>query len=269
LNISVKKLGTPANELLGPGVLYHGGNLADWANNPGTFFGTTKGGTSFSDNAEFRRRTADNDYMPVKGTTDLSFMLPQLTINTLETTSAILEKAFAGMASHTPGTFTAVETPLVDGETAADATSITIDGGDASETLLKGDLLVIGGNEYVVTADATASSGSITVSIAPGVISTISDDTAVVFPANTHTHLTRTYDLSSSYIDTVYWIGKTRGGKNIAIELKNVLGEGPVSWNPVKDEEIIINTILTAHANSEVFDIDNVGTYPYKIIIED
>jgi len=269
MTIAVKKLGTPANELLGPGVLYYGGNLADWENNPGTFFGTTKGGSSFSDNAEFRRRTADNDYMPVKGTTDLSMMTPQLTVNLLETTSTFLEKCFGGMVSHTAGTFTAVETPLVDGETALGATSITIDGGSASETLKKGDLLVIGGQEYVVTADATAATGSITVSISPDVVSTISDDTAVVFPADTHSYVTRTYDMSSSYLDTIYWIGKNRAGKNISIKLKNVLGEGALSWNPVKDEEIIINTVFTAHADPDVFDIDNKGTYPYQIIFED
>jgi len=87
--------------------------------------------------------------------------------------------------THTAGTFTAVATPLTAGSTAAAATQILMDGGSGAETILKGDLFTIGTVQYTATADATASSGDITVPCYPAVPSIIADNTAVVFPDKT------------------------------------------------------------------------------------
>lgn len=89
--------------------------------------------------------------------------------------------------THTAGTFTAVTTPLTNGSIAADATTLTIDGGAGTETLLVGDLITIGSENFTVTANATASSGAISVSVYPAVETTITDGTAVVFPDKTAT----------------------------------------------------------------------------------
>lgn len=265
-NINVKPQASGTNELLGPGAIYVGGVIYDWTNNPGTLLGLTKGGSSFTDNAEFRRRMADTDYTPVKGVTDLVMITPQLTVNTLSMTTANLEKIYGGLVSHTVGTMTA-ETCAVDGTVSVGATSMTIDGGTASETLLKGDTFVVAGQEYIVTADATATTGSITVSFTPAVTVEIADDAVVAFNT-TYTRLTRTFDVSTSYQDVLYWIGQTRAGNDIAIQLNNVLGDSPLSWSPAKNEEVVANMVFTAHADPDVFNINNSGTFPYKIYHE-
>ena len=87
--------------------------------------------------------------------------------------------------THTAGTFTAVATPLTDGVTAAGATSIVMDGGSGTETILAGDVFTIGTQQYVATANATAASGEVTVPVYPAVPAEIADGTAVVFPDKT------------------------------------------------------------------------------------
>lgn len=87
--------------------------------------------------------------------------------------------------THTAGTFTAVATPLTNGTIAADATVLTLDGGAGTETLLKGDVLKIGTEQFVVTANAAAVAGAISVNVYPAVEEEITDGTAVVFPDKT------------------------------------------------------------------------------------
>ena len=89
------------------------------------------------------------------------------------------------VATHTAGTFTAVSTPLVNGAVTKGATQIAMDGGSGTETLKAGDVFSIGGNQYVVTEDATATSGGITAKVYPAVVANIADNTAVVFPDKT------------------------------------------------------------------------------------
>jgi hypothetical protein len=89
--------------------------------------------------------------------------------------------------THTAGTFTAVGTPLTAGSTAAGATSIDMDGGAGTETIVKGDIFSIDGQQYVATANATATAGAITVPVYPAVPAIIGDNTAVVFPDETAT----------------------------------------------------------------------------------
>lgn len=91
------------------------------------------------------------------------------------------------IATHTAGTFTAVATPLTNGVIAADATTLTLDGGAGTETLLIGDLITIGAESFTVTADATAAGGAVSVSVYPAVAEEIADGTAVVFPDKTAT----------------------------------------------------------------------------------
>lgn len=89
--------------------------------------------------------------------------------------------------THTAGTFTAVATPLTNGTIAAGATTLTLDGGAGTETLFAGDILTIVGQQYVVTANATASGGAISATVYPAVPAEITDGTAVVFPDKTAT----------------------------------------------------------------------------------
>jgi hypothetical protein len=74
---------------------------------------------------------------------------------------------------------------LTNGSIAAGATTLTIDGGAGTNTLLVGDLIQIGDEQFTVTANAAAVSGAISVSVYPAVKATIADGTAVVFPDKT------------------------------------------------------------------------------------
>lgn len=87
--------------------------------------------------------------------------------------------------THTAGTFTAVATPLTNGVIAAAATTLTLDGGAGTETLLVGDIIKIGTEYFTVTANAAAVGGEISVSVYPAVSAEIADGTAVTFPDKT------------------------------------------------------------------------------------
>lgn len=91
---------------------------------------------------------------------------------------------------HTPGTFCSVTTPAVNGALSAGATTMNVDGGSASETLKIGDVFTFAGlvdatgNKYqfVVTANATASSGAITgVTFYPALPAAVADNVVITF----------------------------------------------------------------------------------------
>ena len=82
---------------------------------------------------------------------------------------------------HKAGTFTAVATPKVNAKAVVGSETIAIIGGTASETLVAGDILKIGNNQYVVTEDATADTGVITAKVYPAVVEEIAADTEVTF----------------------------------------------------------------------------------------
>ncbi len=89
------------------------------------------------------------------------------------------------VAVHKAGTFTAVSTPQVKTIAKPGAETIELKGGSGSETLVKGDLLKINQQEFVVTEDAKASTGNIVVKIYPAVKTQIEPETNVVFADKT------------------------------------------------------------------------------------
>lgn len=85
------------------------------------------------------------------------------------------------VAVHTAGTFTKVTTPKANAKANKGSDTIVLKGGTAAETLVKGDLLAVDGQQYVVTEDATADTGVITVKVYPSVVKEIAADTEVTF----------------------------------------------------------------------------------------
>lgn len=81
------------------------------------------------------------------------------------------------LPTHTKGTLSATD-PLLKGETLKGAESLILDKGTLTGTLKKGDSFVLAGNtqRYVVTADATAASNEIAVSISPALVADYVDD---------------------------------------------------------------------------------------------
>lgn len=84
----------------------------------------------------------------------------------------------------------------------------------------------------------------------------------------TYDSMTRTIDISTSYVDHVWFVGKNRAGKDIIQRLDNVLGDSPMTWNPGKDEEIVLNIVWTAHADPATFDPTDATTYPCATFFE-
>ena len=86
--------------------------------------------------------------------------------------------------THTAGAATAATSPLVNGVTAVGATTISIDATAMTGKLLKGDLMTIGTQQFVVTADtADAATNAIAnVGIYPAVATAIADDAPITFP---------------------------------------------------------------------------------------
>lgn len=78
--------------------------------------------------------------------------------------------------------------------------------------------------------------------------------------------VTRTFTMT--YTDRLYWIGHTRAGDDIAIELDNVIPNAPLSFTFAKDTEVIINTVFTATADPDTFDVTDMTTYPFHILVE-
>ncbi len=88
--------------------------------------------------------------------------------------------------THTKGTLAAdAGTLKVKGAVTAGATQLVIDGTALTGTLVKGDLLSISDNKYVVTEDTTAAAGEIAVKVFPATTA-ITDDTDVTI-INSHT----------------------------------------------------------------------------------
>ena len=85
------------------------------------------------------------------------------------------------VAVHEAGTFTAVSTPKVNAKATVGSDTIAIKGGSASETLVKGDLLIIDGQQYVVTENAKADTGVINAKVYPTVVKELAADTEVTF----------------------------------------------------------------------------------------
>lgn len=81
--------------------------------------------------------------------------------------------------THTAGTYTAL-TATATGTAGASTVALAASGG--TQTLLKGDLLVIDGYQYVVTADATASSGNIASAAIYPALKTSPSGASVTFP---------------------------------------------------------------------------------------
>jgi len=80
------------------------------------------------------------------------------------------------ICQHTPGTLTGVSMTLE----AANGTEVTLTGSAIDgKTLVKGDILTMGGKQYTVLADAAASGNTITVSVSPAVTAEIGSEVVV------------------------------------------------------------------------------------------
>ena len=78
----------------------------------------------------------------------------------------------------------------------------------------------------------------------------------------------RTIDLSGSYIKNVAWVGQDRLGNNMAVVVKNALGDNPFTLSMAKGEEIVPEVIFTGHVDPATFDPEDETTYPYRIDFE-
>ena len=90
----------------------------------------------------------------------------------------------AYMPSHTRGTLTG--SPLVNGAVTAGATTVNIDAGSLTGTVVVGDLFTVAGDtqQYVVTANATASGNAIAgMTFSPAAVTNWADNAAVTFVA--------------------------------------------------------------------------------------
>ncbi len=82
---------------------------------------------------------------------------------------------------HTSGTLKPASNGKIAVKTAVtDASSVTLSSATLTGTLVKGDILVIGGNNYVVKADAAADSNEITVSVYPKLTAKASEEVTLL-----------------------------------------------------------------------------------------
>lgn len=88
--------------------------------------------------------------------------------------------------THVAGTAVQAATPLVNAQVEAGATEIQIKGlTGATDTIVKGDIFTIDGQQYVATANATGSSNIVPVKVYPEVPARILANAAVTFPDKT------------------------------------------------------------------------------------
>ncbi len=89
--------------------------------------------------------------------------------------------------SHVAGTLSSTS-PLLQGAHSKGATSVTLDAGTLTGTLKKGDTFVLDGNaqRYAVTADATAASNAITVTVTPALVQDYADNAQATVSLDDH-----------------------------------------------------------------------------------
>jgi len=72
--------------------------------------------------------------------------------------------------------------------------------------------------------------------------------------------------LDLTYITKLRWYGKSRAGYDTMVELENAISIEPFAFDFAKDEEVIANITYQATADPATFDIDDLTTYPYKLV---
>lgn len=82
----------------------------------------------------------------------------------------------------------------------------------------------------------------------------------------TYNKISETYVVADTdYLTNVAFVGQNKDGKDVAIVLYDVLGDGQLEASIVKDEEIVVSTQFTAHWDPDATDTDKA---PYEIWIE-
>jgi hypothetical protein len=151
--------------------------------------------------------------------------------------------------THTCGTWQA-GTCVVDGDVDADATTMDIDGGVGTETLLKGDIFTVAGvtGQYVVTANATATAGAATgVAFYPAApTGGFPDDSAITIIAShtaniiAHPHAIALAlvppNVPRSNVDAAYM-------NYNGVSMRVVIG-----WDPAKQQDVVSFGVLAGAA---------------------
>ncbi len=110
--------------------------------------------------------------------------------------SVVFEDQLLNTLKHIAGSATGGAVTVNAPATAGD-TSIALDTAGATDTFLKGDLIDISGNQYVITADATAVASVATVSISPALVADIAATEAVSTTGDHEVNLMYTRDFAA------------------------------------------------------------------------
>ncbi len=145
------------------------------------------------------------------------------------------------IATHTAGGYTALaDVTITAGASGATTVTLTSTAGASTAKLLAGDLFSIDGNQFVVTADATAASGVVSVGIYPALPNAYGDfsSAAVTFPdASAGSHVANLAFQKDAFCFATAPLAPPRGGA----DSYTVVADG-LSLRVVEDYDIDTDT---------------------------
>jgi hypothetical protein len=123
-------------------------------------------------------------------------VLMNATLPAFSGTSVIFEDQLLNTLKHTSGSASAGAV-TVEGAFSAGVSTISLKTAGATDTLLKGDLIEIAGNQYVIGADAIATTSVASVTISPALVADLVDEDAVTMVGDHEVNLAYTRDFAA------------------------------------------------------------------------
>lgn len=229
--------------------------------------GLTRGGSSYAVEREYRNIEADGDYGPVKGRIVIDSEIAKLTVNALELFNAEeMTKYYPAMnVAINSGTAEVASLIITDSANVAGSVTVTLNAIAVTTAVLSTDSAVqvadkirsttftgwiTGGTAGTTTVTFTATTvglktdaiySSGTTGATGTMITTVQGSTA-----SSSNIMKSTLTIVSGDYNDVKWVGKTKDGKAITINLENSINLENIEWGLEDKSEVVASIVWTA-----------------------
>lgn len=232
-----------------------------------TPIGLTRGGGSFTVERKFRPIEADGDYGPVKGRINIDSEVAKLEVNALELFNATdMSKYYPGVtAALNTGTAEVAQLTITTGASAAGNVTVTLNGTAVTVAVLSTDTAVQAADKVRnATYTGWTTGGTAGTNIVTFTATTVGLKTDAIYSAGTtgvtgsmittvqgkaassEYVMTGTLTIASGDYNDVKWVGKTKDGKAVTINVLNALNMDNLEWKLEDKNEVVPKISFTA-----------------------